>query len=805
MKQYKYSLLIVSAFFFVLTGMAQPQLEKKNLSGQAVYKGTELPGKKWTALSLDKDVALASSKDGVLTIKTIDEYVDTQKGWYQTTKDGFILDPTKGYTVEINARINKASGYGSFNIQSAHSDSKGFKLAIYEDSLVDITNSLKPGNILQKNKNNTDAYHRFRYAVTPNNKVHVYRDQEFVGSVDLSSFYSDNMIVDGGFEDRDSSFWMQGSYVTENVHSGKYAMLYQSNWWRSFSYPRVRLKPNTTYTLSFWMKKVEGDFQNIDVKVDQTQILTGSINSTEYSEMKKTFMTSATTEFLYINFPFPGGNFCNFVLDDLSLIEHLPVSDKNAEVKEDFFFFGKSFGRNLTDINIQSVTYDLTGAYAPELYDRNKLGSLIQNGENLIAETSVNLTNGSVPQYAVDRLRKEILSGTEVKENVAATEDELEQACVEMNNANNRFKASVIQDATIKMTAIHFNTETQRIKENSTLLSSLTATMSDGSINNLYTAKIDYRSENPDVATIDKTGKIQALKSGSTTVFVDVILNDVQLSASLPVEVDEYIITEVNFSLCKEKIYVSEAVGSALSILMTGGEILQNEDAKITYSSSNPEIAEVNEFGTIIARAKGNATINVSVEVNGDKMESSQEIVVIQLNNVTIENFPVSYMDEGQQIALAVKGVMSDGSVLDLTSTSQLVIDNKKVNRVNNVGLLEAFLKGTSKLSVYICQGPIEKHIICDLQVGDLSSIETVSNGMSVSFFPNPAEDYIYLKGEKETEMQVGIYSDNGMLLKQITCFGQKSKIDVSSLSAGVYIICMNDGVQKVYSKLLIK
>ena len=218
MKRVKHYLLAC----FLLAGIG---IQAQNLT--KIYSGgNSLPTEEgWQELKLNSDVnssagaASATMANNAVKI-TAEQGKHTQMGWYQT---GLGLDQSKGYTIEIRAKVINAANYGAFTIQGYDNEGRGFRLGIYKDFLAEMTNPLAATNVLKSGMNNSDAFHTYRIAVKPDATVTVYRDKVEIGTFPRSIFYFDNIIENGGFEDGASfpDFMTQGNmYRTDNVDGG---------------------------------------------------------------------------------------------------------------------------------------------------------------------------------------------------------------------------------------------------------------------------------------------------------------------------------------------------------------------------------------------------------------------------------------------------------------------------------------------------------------------------------------------------------------------------------------------------------
>jgi len=85
-----------------------------------------------------------------------------------------------------------------------------------------------------------------------------------------------------------------------------------------------------------------------------------------------------------------------------------------------------------------------------------------------------------------------------------------------------------------------------------------------------------------------------------------------------------------------------------------------------------------------------------------------------------------------------------------------------------------------------------------------INSISSVYTGGNTAVFPNPATDYIVVKGDATSIITVSNLS-GGVIYKGETLAGERKTIDVSSWASGVYIITVETGNNKTTSKIVKK
>jgi len=130
---------------------------------------------------------------------------------------------------------------------------------------------------------------------------------------------------------------------------------------------KKELEPNKTYTFVFWVKAANySDAGRMIVANGNIQVWNDVLNvrNINWSRQSITFSTTAANHTLNLYTAF--GGWFNFYLDDVALYEESTFVPYEAN-GESYLFFGKSQGTEDTDVEIQYVAVNNTGAFAPEI------------------------------------------------------------------------------------------------------------------------------------------------------------------------------------------------------------------------------------------------------------------------------------------------------------------------------------------------------------------------------------------------------------------------------------------------------
>lgn len=332
-----------------------------------------------------------------------------------TEADGFTIDPDKGYTVEFRARIK--SDAGEISAYAVTKEGASFNAFVEPEALglanlnthVGINNPATEGTGGKgKFYNNDGKYHTYRYAVTPDQRVFIYRDGMLVSTqraadychdtewLDGETAVQDNLLKNPGFEGE----WntradglvnkVEGWYVdpidqyncnylvinreinNEYDHNNHVMKLQRYNWndgWGAGTVSQiVDVVPGQTYSLtalagggmntktgeimsSLRIQEVQNPNMNAQVKVT---------NEEGFEEYSLTYTASADCNQLKVilhNERFVNGGGWGSSPKEF-LVDNMKLTGMGRTLKQ-------QTGFHIVGSELEYFTYDLTGAYAP--------------------------------------------------------------------------------------------------------------------------------------------------------------------------------------------------------------------------------------------------------------------------------------------------------------------------------------------------------------------------------------------------------------------------------------------------------
>lgn len=196
-----------------------------------------------------------------------------------------------------------------------------------------------------------------------------------------------------------------------------------------------------------------------------------------------------------------------------------------------------------------------------------------------------------------------------------------------------------------------------------------------------------WESSNPEIIEIADDGSIKAMTYGTAIITATTV--DGEFKASCTINVYEHTTgIEMND-------YISISIDDTYT-LNAHTLPLSTSDERITFSSSNSDIASVNDQGIVIARKKGTCTITAT-SVDGGYTATCEVIVTQPAEAVTLEKHSLTLkVGDTDQLFAQITPATADNKVIDWSSSDEEVVS---VDASGNIVALkpgEAWVKAVS-------------------------------------------------------------------------------------------------------------
>lgn len=204
--------------------------------------------------------------------------------------------------------------------------------------------------------------------------------------------------------------------------------------------------------------------------------------------------------------------------------------------------------------------------------------------------------------------------------------------------------------------------------------------------NDAYNKKLTYTSLDNDIATVNNIGLITAKSPGTTTVLVS-STDGSNVSTSCQIYVKQNI-TEL--TLDKEHLTID--VGKTQKLIPH--IIPENATNKqLNWTSSNPNIADVDANGLVTAKSKGTTIISVNTTDGSDLSATCQVDVVRYISSISLSNDSI-ILSKGEFTPLTATVYPEDAS----NRTLEWIVTNDIITIEN--GLVFAFADGEADIIV---------------------------------------------------------------------------------------------------------
>lgn len=209
---------------------------------------------------------------------------------------------------------------------------------------------------------------------------------------------------------------------------------------------------------------------------------------------------------------------------------------------------------------------------------------------------------------------------------------------------------------------------------------------------NAVNKTILWTTSDPTIATVDETGMVTALMPGECT--ITATSQDTGVYATCKVTVTEPV-TGITLNFTEASIYAGDRI-----VIIPSVTPIDADNKAVTYLSSDPEIASVDENGIVTGLKGGSCVILVTTVERG--LVASCKITVYEfVTSVTINEKDVKYINNGASKAFTVTVTPDSASNRGVIWSSS----NTNVMRVSQKGVVTAVGVGTATITATAADG----------------------------------------------------------------------------------------------------
>ena len=243
-----------------------------------------------------------------------------------------------------------------------------------------------------------------------------------------------------------------------------------------------------------------------------------------------------------------------------------------------------------------------------------------------------------------------------------------------------------VSDTEIKVTGVTLNKTALTLETGAS--ETLTATVAPAEATN---KKVTWKSDKPEIASVDANGKVTGVKAGEAT--ITVTTEDGGKTATCKVTVSDKEIKVTGVKLNK----------SETSLLVGGNETLTAtvlpEDAtnqNVTWKSDKPEIATVDANGKVTAVKVGEATITVTTEDGGKTATCKVTVKPNLVSEITLAALAI-YVGESKAVTATVKPDDATNKELTWKSSDESIATVDATGKVTGVKIGTTTITATAR------------------------------------------------------------------------------------------------------------
>ncbi|MDQ0914905.1 SpoIID/LytB domain protein [Paenibacillus sp. V4I5] len=213
-----------------------------------------------------------------------------------------------------------------------------------------------------------------------------------------------------------------------------------------------------------------------------------------------------------------------------------------------------------------------------------------------------------------------------------------------------------------------------------------------------WTAGVRYASSNPAVATVSPSGLVTAIGYGQTVITVSYST----IAASYSLSVASSVASLEIGGLAPMK--AGESLQSVVTAVYADGTRVPLNEG-VTFVSSNPVVATVDETGLVTAASMGETVITASFE---GRIAEYRLNVTSSLRGISIDK--LKPMRAGETVQLTVTAHYSDDTFADVTASATIASSDPNIAAIDASGNVTALEKGhTTLTATYAGQTAEEK------------------------------------------------------------------------------------------------
>lgn len=263
---------------------------------------------------------------------------------------------------------------------------------------------------------------------------------------------------------------------------------------------------------------------------------------------------------------------------------------------------------------------------------------------------------------------------------------------------------------TVAVTGVSLNKQTLSLVEGDS--ETLTATVAPSNATN---KAVSWKSSDASVASVDNSGKVTAVKAGSATITVTTTDGSKTATCSVTVTAKTIEVNDVGLDKSEMEMVAGDSYQFTVTLKPDNAS-----DKTLSWSSSDENVATVDNTGKVTAVSEGKVTI--TVKTSNPAQSASCDITVkaasIPVTGVNIDSWIINLgVNETAAIAYTIQPENATNKEVTFSS------DNTDVVAVDSEGTLVGISSGSAKVTVTTVDGGLSS--VCTVNVvGSVGTIE---------------------------------------------------------------------------------
>ena len=202
---------------------------------------------------------------------------------------------------------------------------------------------------------------------------------------------------------------------------------------------------------------------------------------------------------------------------------------------------------------------------------------------------------------------------------------------------------------------------------------------------------VTWKSDKPEIATVDANGKVTGVKAGEAT--ITVTTEDGGKTATCKVTVKAAAVAVTGVTLNKATLSLIAGASETLTATVAPADATNK---KVTWKSSNAAVASVDANGKVTGVKAGEATITVTTEDGGKTATCKVTVKPNLVSEITLAALAI-YVGESKAITATVKPDDATNKALTWTSSDETVATVDNTGKVTGKKIGTATITATAR------------------------------------------------------------------------------------------------------------